>query len=187
MEDSKTIETQMKEAYARLPKTIQQAITSADVQKHLRALADTHKLHLDQWTALENEVMLALLGIEPIGALPKNIQTEVGVDTATSTALSKDISEIVFAPIRGELERLMGHPQAKAAPTTPVEQVRSQILGLGYDGKPLAAMTVMPATPPPAPPTQKVERAPIPPSYATASASHERKTVEGDPYREQIV
>ena len=46
--------------------------------------------------------------------------------------------------------------------------------------------TVAPATPPAPTPTTKVERTPAtPPSYVSAP-SHERKTVEGDPYREQI-
>lgn len=186
MGDEKTIEVQMQEAFAKLPKTIQQAITSADVQKHLRELADKHKLHLDQWTNLENEVMLTLLGVEPINQLTKNIESEVGTDTETAKAISADISQLVFAPIRGELERLMGYPQAAAVPTTPVEQARSQVLGASYEGKALPAVTVMPATPPPAPPTQKVERAPVSAAYAPSAPSHERKTIEGDPYREPV-
>ena len=45
----------------------------------MRALADTNKLHIDQWESLENEVMLALLGFQPIQDLEKNIKSEVGV------------------------------------------------------------------------------------------------------------
>jgi|SRR3989344_437964 len=52
--------------------------------------------------------------------------------------------------------------------------------------KPQATGSVAPATPPAPPPTMKAERAPAtPPSYVSAP-SHERKTIEGDPYREQI-
>lgn len=188
--DDAKLDAAMQESFNKLPRAVQDAITSADVEKHLRELSDKHKLHLDQWTLLENEVMLTLLGIEPIANLASNIQSEVGVDSATAIAIAADVSQIVFAPIRGELERLLGHPQAEAVASTPVDQVRAQALSAAHEAETspvTTAVPVMPATPPPAPPTQKVERAPISAAYAPGAASHERKSVEGDPYREQLV
>ncbi len=179
----------MQERFTKLPKVIQDAITSADVEKHLRELANTHKLHLDQWTKLENEVMLALLGFEPVGDLAKNIKSEVGTDEASSVAIAADISKIVFEPIRGELERLLEHPEAKAEAVSEVDSVRTQVLantGSGAPATPLPIPSVAPATPPSPMPEMKVERAALTPSYAPSVASHERKTVEGDPYREQL-
>ena len=52
---------QIGEQFKKLPKVVQDAILSADVEMHMRELADKHKLHFDQWSALENEVMFALL------------------------------------------------------------------------------------------------------------------------------
>lgn len=181
----------MQERFQKLPPVVQNAITSADVEKHLRELAQTHRLHLDQWTALENEVMLALLGLEPVADLAKNIKSEVGVDDAVATALASDISTIVFAPIRGELERLLEHPSAEAAATTGVEDMRTAMLARQEGAAPAVASAiqappVVPATPPNPAPTLKVERAPLSSSYAPQLPSHERKTVEGDPYREQL-
>ena len=175
---------EMQERFNSLPKSVQDAITSAGVEKHLRELADSHKLHLDQWTALENEVMLALLGFEPVSDLAKNIESEVHVDAATAAALASDVSQIVFAPIRGELERILEHPEAQAASTTGMESMRSEILA---QEKAAAAPTVAPATPPASPPEATVERAPLSAAYAPSVASHERKAIEGDPYREQII
>lgn len=182
--EDKQLDDAMKERFKRLPKAVQDAITSADVEKHLRELATTHKLHLDQWATLENEVMLALLGFEPVTDLAKNIQSEVGVDTAMATAIAADVSKIVFEPIRGELERLLDHPEAQAVQTTDVETMRNQVLSGGAQTAPATA-SVQPATPPPPAPTQKVERAAIPVAYAGAP-SHERKEIAGDPYREQV-
>ena len=184
MEDTSEFKTLVVERFKKLPKVVQKAITSADVSQHMRALATTHKLHLDQWESLENEVQYTLLGIQPAEELAKNIQKEVGVDETTAAALAADISKVVFEPIRKELERELEHPDATAAITTGVEDVRAQALATS---QPAASAPVVPATPPPAPNTIKVERAPVSPSYAPKVASHERKTVDGDPYREQLL
>lgn len=95
---------QLKERFDLLPKVVQDAITSAEVEEHLRKLSRTHQLHLDQWQELETEVMLTLMGIKPIGALAANIKNMVRVDDVTARALAQSISEIVFAPIRAELD-----------------------------------------------------------------------------------
>ena len=93
-----------------MPNVVQNAITSADVRERMRELADTHKLHLDQWETLENEVMMTLFGIVPVDELQANIQKEVGVPEEIAKELTENISKIVFEPIREELERELEHP-----------------------------------------------------------------------------
>lgn len=217
----------MHDRYLELPKVVQEAITSADVENELRQLSEGHKLHLDQWDKLQTEVMLALLGFQPVEELPVNIANNVGVDGKEAEALSADINRIVFEPIRVQLERELGHPEAKSEFETmdPVEQVREQILSQAPMHRPLAdvlpssldvtappipgaapvmtmpteaatpapaptvsptlTLGVAPATPPIPAPETTVERAPVSTSYVN-TASHERKDVAGDPYREQV-
>ena len=103
------LDTKLQERFKQLPKVVQDAITSADVEKRMRTLADTQKLHLDQWEALENEVMLALLGFQPVEDLEKNIKSEVNVSDEVATMLASEVSKIVFEPIREELERELAH------------------------------------------------------------------------------
>ena len=124
---------QLGEQFKQLPKVVQDAITSADIQKRMRDLADTHKLHIDQWQLLENEVMLALLGLQPTEDLAKNIKNEVGTSDEIAKLLAADISKIVFEPIRAELEQQLEHQDDK--PTSP---------------PPAPTLIVAPATPPPA-------------------------------------
>ncbi|MEK7601110.1 MAG: hypothetical protein AAB480_01070 [Patescibacteria group bacterium] len=207
MNDDKEYDDLIKEQFKKLPRVVQEAIVSADVEKHLRELAETHKLHLDQWTALENEVQMTLLGIDDSGELMQNIRDKVHVPEETAKALVQSISEVVFEPIRQELERQLEHPGAVAKATSGVEDMRTRILADASENQPVvvslqpvekkspvpatgyelqATGSVVAATPPAPAPTVKVERAPAaPPSYVSAP-SHERKTVEGDPYREQI-
>ena len=66
MADKTDIQTTLKERFMELPRVVQNAITSADVRKRMRELADIHKLHIDQWETLENEVMMTLFGVLPI-------------------------------------------------------------------------------------------------------------------------
>ncbi|OGG56528.1 hypothetical protein A3D71_03320 [Candidatus Kaiserbacteria bacterium RIFCSPHIGHO2_02_FULL_55_20] len=174
----------MKERLSQLPGVVQKAVATADIDKHLRELADGHKLHLDQWQSLENEVMLALLGFQQPEDLAKNIRSQLGVSQEVAAELAADISKIVFEPIREELERELEHPDAKAAETSGVEAARTQILSSGDLPAPAALPTVLPATPPAAPRTGTIERAPISAAYKAGEASTARKSVEDDPYRE---
>lgn len=188
MADKPDIQAILKERFAQLPKVVQDAITSADVQKRMRELADTHKLHLDQWETLENEVTMTLFGVTPVDELQKNIQKHVGVSSEISQILAGEISKIVFEPIRAELERELEHPDAKAAEVSGVEGMRTQVLGEQVPGSrsqvPVDAPAVLPATPPPDAPTGKIERAPISESYHAGETSAARKSVHDDPYRE---
>lgn len=176
--DEKNLQDKLAARFNELPKPIQEAITSADVEKRMRLLADTQKLHIDQYDALENEVMLALLGFQPIEDLQKNIKSEVGVDDAMAKTLTEEISKIVFEPIRGELERQLEHPEAKAEVLSGVEQAGKQALQAE------SAPAVAPATPPVPPTGEKAVRAPISDTYKSGQASSERKEVHEDPYRE---
>jgi len=181
MADKTDIQTTLKERFAQLPKVVQNAITSADVRKRMRELADTHKLHLDQWETLENEVMMTLFGVLPIDELRANIQKEVGVPEEIAKELTENISKIVFEPIREELERELEHPDAKAAAVSGVEGMRTQ--ALASEAIP-AAPPVLPATPPAESPAGKIARAPVSESYKAGETSAARKSVHDDPYRE---
>ena len=166
---------------ATLPKVVQEAITSANTTEHLRKLANTQKLHLDQWQVLENEVMLTLLGLQPIDELEANIIKEVGVSNEIAHELTLAISEEIFEPIRQELERELEHPEAQEKEVSAVDaMVTTAIAGSNPDA---AAATATP-TAPEAVVVQKVERPTPSQTYRPGQLSHERKDVHSDPYRE---
>lgn len=173
------------ERLALLPPVVQQAIQSADLEKHLRALADTHKLHIDQWELLQNEVKLALLGFEDAENLPGNLESVVGVDHETAGNLAEAINAEVFEPIRQELERGLSHPDAQAKQDDGIEQARQAALSAAKAaGELTPPRSIEPATPPAPKPEGTVVRAPVSESYKPAQPSTERKDVASDPYRE---
>jgi hypothetical protein len=194
--DGIDVKAALQEAFVKLPKVVQDAILSADVEKQMRALAETHKLHVDQWSALENEVMLTLLGLQAITDLQTNLINEVGVPAEEAASLATDISKIVFDPIRQELERELEHPDAKGPTVSAEETARTEMLAqeAAPGGGEASVVTpppaqpqapgVLPATPPAPKPTEKAVRAPVSSSYLAQQASSERKSIEGDPYRE---
>ncbi|MBI2030893.1 hypothetical protein HYT05_04695 [Candidatus Kaiserbacteria bacterium] len=212
MDPKTNFEEVMAERFKRLPPSVQSAITSADVEAHLRELAKTQQLHLDQWDLLENEVMLTLLGLAKTSELKQNIMKEVGVSDEVATVLARDIAEYVFKPIRDELERQLEHPEAQEAKVSDMDAMRTQVLsGQKSTGTSQAAIppTTAPTIPTPStdstsslksssgqasttpPAAAPLSEKPAPTSgsatYSSQAPSHERKTIEGDPYREQIV
>jgi superoxide dismutase len=109
------LQESLRERFEALPKVVQDAILSADVEKNMRNLAEQHKLHFDQWGSLEDEVMFTLLGMEPTEKLAENLQKQVNVSADVASALANDISHIVFEPIRAQLAASLEAQEAKAA------------------------------------------------------------------------
>ncbi len=176
------LDDKIRARFKELPKVVQDAITSADVQKQMRELANTNKLHVDQWQLLENEVLLTLLGFQETDKLAENLAADLDIPSEMSVSLAAAISKIVFEPIRGELERALEHPDAKAAEVSGVETARTQVLAETMTSTPIPS--VAPATPPSAPQTQRTLRAPISAAYKAGEPSSIRPSIEDDPYRE---
>jgi len=179
--------------FSQLPKPVQDSILSADIQKRLRELVTAHKLHVDQWDSLENEVMLTILGFEQAKSLEQNLIKEVGIEASAAHGLADSINKVVFEPIRRELERQLTHPEAKKEEVSGVEAARTHILGSAQGETaetqsatpPTPALPVVaPATPPTSAPEKTVARAPASGAYKPGEPSTERKTIEDDPYRE---
>ena len=228
--EEKIMDEKLKERFNALPKALQNAITAAEIEKKLRALSETHKLHLDQWQKLENEVMLALLGFQPVENLETNIKNEVGIAEEEAKALAGDIADTIFEPIREELERELEKPaegdkteaignrqQAVDGNITEAEGSRQKAVGRSENvtpsiqnteyripntvsitpaqtiienipPRPIEAAVVPPvaSTPPSPAPMAKSVRGVLSPAYAPDTKSHERKTIDDDPYREAI-
>jgi len=212
--EEKDLDTIMKERFAKLPSVVQEAITGAGVEKHLRMLSNKHKLHLDQWQVLENEVIMTLMGMQPAEELEDNIEKEVGVERELAREIANDIALEVFDPIRKEMERQLEHPDAQEKETEPIEDMRSEILSKANMASPISEpeedlletdiktienssldeiSNQNPAkdnssskTVPEINPEQetKIKRTPVSGEYVPGIISSERREIKDDPYRE---
>lgn len=184
----------LEEQFKALPKSVQNAIASGKIDEQFKVLAEKHKLHLDQWQALENQIMLTVLGLSEPDALVENITKEVVIARERAQEIVDDIATTVFKPIREELERQLEHPDAQAKEVSEVEAARAQALegsmGQGLGVREESANTqpptsvVQPATPPPSAPEIKVTRPTDSSTYKPGIPSDKRDTVHDDPYRE---
>lgn len=194
MDENPEVDKLIEERFAQLPQIVKDAFTSADVTKHLQQLASSHKLHLDQWQKLETQVQYTLLGIEPIEQLEANIKKSVDVPDDVAHTLAEDISHTVFEPIREELERQLSNPDAKEKKVGSIDAARDSILAGEHaqTDQPSATESMTspvkpsPATPPPEKPDTESQRSPISETYISGTPSHQRKSIDGDPYREQL-
>lgn len=178
----------LQKRFSELPNIVQKTISSNDPQTRLRSLADKYNLHLDQWEILETEVLLALYGMKPAESLEENIAKEAKISTELAGSITEDIAVQIFKPIREELERGLGAPQARDEVKSDLEKLRHAAIadaGPEISGKTASVPTSpVPATPATPPPTEKVARAPASGSYIPGQVSSERKVVVDDPYRE---
>ncbi len=105
---------QYQEYLKELPDVVRKIIEDANVPEKMRQLAKEYKLHLDKWSALENEIMLALVGAKQPEALAENIKRAIDVDSTVAVAITEDVAKLVFHPIRERLEQeLNGRKSAR--------------------------------------------------------------------------
>lgn len=102
----------IRDALARLPEVLRNTIMNADVQTKLRRIAENHKIHLDKWVVLENELMMALLGITNPYELEQNIVAHAGVSAEEARAIIEEAEVIIFDPIQDELRAALGESQS---------------------------------------------------------------------------
>lgn len=184
------------EHFKTLPQVVQDAITGAAVEAHLRELSKKHNLHVDQWQELETEVMTALMGLKPVSSLEQNIKKYVRVDNDTARALAEDISRVVFIPIRSALDRFLLERRAPAKEGEPMKDLSDDVLqkaGLHsptvfptpeHSGIPHAASAQTSEQKTTVPPPSTVVRREVPETYKPGTQSTVRKDVLSDPYRE---
>lgn len=172
----------LEEQFAKLPKVVQAAITSGHVTEKFRVLAEKHRLHLDQWQQIENLLMLTVLGLSSPEDLPEKIVSITNWDVVEAHGLVEDVIATVFRPIREELERELGAPQAREEEMSDIDKLRQEVLA----DKPAAAPVVTPGTPPAPAPTEKIARTPASGAYQPGETSAVRDDVHDDPYREPV-
>ena len=103
---------QIQDAFNSLPEVVQDVITSSDIKDKLRQLSKAYSLHLDKWMVLENEIMMALLGITEPEALPSNIVSHVGLSQEQAAKITEAVVSIVFDPIQERLKQGVGESQS---------------------------------------------------------------------------
>jgi hypothetical protein len=178
-DDTKKI---IEEQFKALPEVVRNAILSAEVEKKFQELAQKNHLHVDQWQQIENLIMLTILGLSPPEELVNEIVKNTSLGKERAETIVDEIAETVFKPIREEMERELGHPQAKKEEGSDVEKLRDAVLaenGVQTPANTAQETAVAPGTPPPPKPEGEVVRGPASGAYKPGGTSMERKGVQG--------
>ncbi len=103
MEDEKQ---QLLEQFKKLPKDLQDAITSNDVDTALQEISKINHLHIDQAGELADEVGLVLLGVVHPDDFLEDVLFRLKVDRKAATEIVADVNERVFKKVRESLMKV---------------------------------------------------------------------------------
>lgn len=159
------IQQQIEERIAELPEDIQAAIASSDVDEKIRLIGQAHNLHIDQMEALNDEIMMGMLGFINLDDLPHGIEERVRVTSQEAQAITDAANQEIFHSIRESMKAWAARKHSDAAPApaqaVPMPPPTPSVV-MPSSPKPLAPVPA-PIAPAPAP-------APVPAPIAAAPA-----------------
>lgn len=94
------------ERFKNLPSEVQSAIASVDTLAALQEIALRHKIQIDELELLCDEVVSVMLGLVHPKDLGKNLQSQIQVTLEEAAAITHDIDEQIFKPIRASLMQM---------------------------------------------------------------------------------
>ena len=97
---------QFLEQFKKLPKDLQDAITSNDIDVVMREIAKRRHLHIDQAGELADEVGLVLLGVVHPGDFLEDVLFRLKVDKKMAAEIVADVNEYIFKEVRESLMRI---------------------------------------------------------------------------------
>ncbi len=120
---------QIKRAVEALPIEFQEAIADSVVSNKVLDIGKRHALHLDQTGKLQDDAMLALLGLIPGSIFSTTLAKDLGIPEAQAEAIVHDINQEVFSPIRKTIQEKTTEEEPVGEEKTPDEELdREEVL-----------------------------------------------------------
>ena len=99
---------QLMENYKKLPKDVQDAITSVDTADILRQIGDGKKLMIDKVGELADETGLVLLGFTHPSQFVSHLSERLGIEKPLAKEIAEEVNARIFFPIRENLKKIHG-------------------------------------------------------------------------------
>jgi len=112
---------QIKKRLAELPVDVRQAIESVDLGQKIRAVGMRHGLHVDQLAALEDEIMLVMLGFADPAEFAQRLEEGLHVSSEQATQVTQEVVEEFFLPIRESMQHFMATQSASHTLEAPAQ------------------------------------------------------------------
>jgi hypothetical protein len=100
MSDTQNI---IKEQFKTLPPVIQDTILNSNWQEKIRRVVKNNNLHVDQGAAIENLVIITMLGIETPDRFVKNAKEYAQISDDQALTISSEVEREIFSDIRKKL------------------------------------------------------------------------------------
>lgn len=100
-------------AIAKLPQDLQQIILSTDTAEAIQNIGQKYNLHIDQMGGLDDEVGAVMVGETKPDEFVDKIKNRLQVDQPAAEAISREVNEQIFLPIRESLRKLHEQPESK--------------------------------------------------------------------------
>ncbi len=122
---------QLQDHFAKLPKDLQEAVSSAEVRDSVEKIGKKYGLHIDQLGEMVDLVGLIMLGLSPSKDFVRNFSQEAGVKTDIATSIAEDINNEVFGKIRSSMQAIEAKDEAVEAQKTKAEQSITDLERIG--------------------------------------------------------
>lgn len=96
----------IKEQFKLLPKVIQDTILNSNWEEKIRRVVKNNNLHVDQGAAIENLVLITMLGIETPETFVQNAKEYAEVSEEQAYTISREVEREIFGDIRRKLIEL---------------------------------------------------------------------------------
>ncbi len=96
----------LEEKFKQLPEDIQIALTSTEISKEIKNIADKNNLLLDQAAILFDLTSYVMLGLVPSKEFASTLSKEANIDMGKAIAVTQEINTQVFAKIRSSMQNL---------------------------------------------------------------------------------
>jgi hypothetical protein len=97
---------QLQEQFEKLPKDLQNAVSSTSVHDSIVGIGNKYGLHVDQLGEMVDLVGLIMLGLSPSKDFVANFSRETGVRSDVATSIAEDINKEVFDKIRSSMRMI---------------------------------------------------------------------------------
>ncbi len=126
----------IKERFKLLPEEVKEAYTSIETTETIIQIRDKYHLHIDQASALAEEMGLVMLGLSKPDDFISTISTKLHVTQMVATEITKDVNNKIFNPIKESLKQIHSlensgdEPLVKTKPTDSDTIFDSKLKGL---------------------------------------------------------
>ncbi len=96
------------ESYKKLPKDVQDAITSVDTADILRQIGDEKNMMIDKVGELADETGLVLLGFTHPSQFVSHLSERLGIEKSIAKEIAEEVNTRIFFPIRENLKKIHG-------------------------------------------------------------------------------